>query len=282
MNWLTALKLGRVSNLPTVWSNTLAGTLLAGGMFAQTSTWLVLLAMSFFYIGGMYLNDAFDASIDAQERPERPIPAGLVSRNTVLVSGFAMLLLGELILISLGLRVAFVGLLLAGVILAYNLHHKNNPLSPFLMGLCRVCIYFAAGYAVSADATVAVSGGALMLLCHLIGLTYVAKQENLGKINNSWPLLLLAVPVVYGVWHAGSDWLSWLLILCLAAWIVLSVSFITAGKPGGIPKGVVSLIAGIALLDAVLISSTGHGPAALLAVLCFGLTLMFQRVVPGT
>ena len=31
-----------------------------------------------FYIGGMYLNDAFDRDIDARERPERPIPSGHV------------------------------------------------------------------------------------------------------------------------------------------------------------------------------------------------------------
>ncbi len=29
--WRTALKLGRVSNLPTVWSNVIAATALAGG-----------------------------------------------------------------------------------------------------------------------------------------------------------------------------------------------------------------------------------------------------------
>ncbi len=31
ISWVTLLKLGRVSNLPTVWTNTLAGTLVAGG-----------------------------------------------------------------------------------------------------------------------------------------------------------------------------------------------------------------------------------------------------------
>ena len=34
MNWNVALRLGRVSNLPTVWSNSLAGLVLAGGFLA--------------------------------------------------------------------------------------------------------------------------------------------------------------------------------------------------------------------------------------------------------
>ena len=67
------LLLGRVSNLPTVWTNTLAGATLAGA--AVTPGRLVLLAAAFslLYTGGMYLNDAFDREVDARERPERPI-----------------------------------------------------------------------------------------------------------------------------------------------------------------------------------------------------------------
>ena len=33
------------------------------------------------YAAGMVLNDAFDAELDARERPERPIPSGRISRS---------------------------------------------------------------------------------------------------------------------------------------------------------------------------------------------------------
>ena len=62
---VTLLRLGRVSNLPTVWTNVLAGTALAGGDWNGRRSALVLLAMSLFYVGGMYLNDYFDRAIDA-------------------------------------------------------------------------------------------------------------------------------------------------------------------------------------------------------------------------
>ena len=48
------------------------------------------------------------------------------------------------------------------------------------------------------------------------------------------------------------------------------------------PRAVVSLIAGIALLDAIFIASEGYAPAGLAAVGGFALTLLFQRFVPGT
>jgi len=86
----TALRLGRVSNLPTVWTNALAGALLAGAALGAELA-LAVLAFSLFYTGGMFLNDAFDAPWDARERPERPIPSGAAGAREVFLWGFGML-----------------------------------------------------------------------------------------------------------------------------------------------------------------------------------------------
>ena len=94
MSWAVALRLGRVSNLPTVWTNTLAGIVLAGGNAGDRRTVPLIVALSLFYVAGMYLNDAYDAEIDARERPERPIPSGQVSAETVFAAGFGMMVLG--------------------------------------------------------------------------------------------------------------------------------------------------------------------------------------------
>ena len=103
--WRIALGLGRVSNLPTVWTNVAAGVILAGGSLEILETLLLLGAVSLFYVGGMYLNDAFDRDIDARERPERPIPSGQVSSKMVFTVGFTMLAAGEglLAIVSHGL-----------------------------------------------------------------------------------------------------------------------------------------------------------------------------------
>ena len=74
----TLLILGRVSNLPTVWSNCLAGWLLAGG--GAGSRFAVLCGgASLLYIGGMFLNDACDVRFDTAHRKERPIPSVAIS-----------------------------------------------------------------------------------------------------------------------------------------------------------------------------------------------------------
>ena len=50
MSWMTALRLGRVSNIPTVWTNVLAGIVLSGAAVTARPTILLFLSLSVFYI----------------------------------------------------------------------------------------------------------------------------------------------------------------------------------------------------------------------------------------
>ncbi|MCK6454276.1 MAG: UbiA family prenyltransferase [Alphaproteobacteria bacterium] len=288
--WSVALRLGRVSNLPTVWTNVLAGTVLAGGAAWSPRTAVVMLAISLFYIGGMFLNDAFDREFDARERPDRPIPAGEISAAAVFAAGFGLLASGFVLLLvagygmggSTGAGAAVGGVALAGAIVLYDAWHKGNKLSPLLMGLCRMLVYVIAAAAVGAALPPAVWIAALVSLAYLIGLTYVAKQETLTRVENLWPLLFLAAPLVYAPALAASGIIAILIGFALVVWVLYAVSILLRPGPGRVPRAVVSLIAGISLVDAVFIASLGHGELALLAVAAFGLTLAFQRFVAGT
>jgi 4-hydroxybenzoate polyprenyltransferase len=290
MIWRTALRLGRVSNLPTVWSNTLTGIVLAGGVVASGRTFVLLLALSLFYVAGMFLNDAFDREIDARERPERPIPAGEVSARTVFSAGFTMMAAGFLCLIwagygfagGTGAGAALGGLALGAAIVAYDACHKDNPLSPVLMGVCRVLVYLTAGLAVSLSLPGVLWAAAAVLLCYLIGLTYVAKQETLDEVKNLWPLLFLAVPILYGAAHALDAAVGLMLWLLFVAWTGVALWFLRRRQRGDVPRAVISLIAGISLLDAILIAGAGATGVACLALAAFLLTLILQRVVSGT
>jgi hypothetical protein len=290
MTLQVALRLGRVSNLPTVWTNTATGIVLAGGALGGPATLPLLLAFSLFYVGGMYLNDAFDAGIDAIERPERPIPSGAIAASTVFAAGFALIGLGILLLLWVGYGLAggtgawpgLGGLALAGAIVLYDWHHKANPLSPALMGLCRVLVYLAAGLAFAVPPPGMLWLAALLLLCYLIGLTYVAKQENLGEVRNLWPLLFLAAPLIYALVQAPGSLSSGVMFALFAIWIGMALWILRRRQPGDVPRAVVRLIAGIALLDAVLIAAAGAPAIAWLAVAGFALTLGLQRLVPGT
>ena len=87
----TLLVLGEgTSNLPTVWSNCLAGWWLGGGENARNLAPL-LTGATLLYVGGMFLNDAFDANFDAIHRRDRPIPSGAIAVDTVWHIGLGLL-----------------------------------------------------------------------------------------------------------------------------------------------------------------------------------------------
>src|SRR5947208_1154584 len=109
--WRALFVLGRVSNLPTVWSNCLAGWWL-GGAGPLWKLLLLCFGTACLYIGGMFLNDAFDVEFDRQHRHERPIPSGAIDLEAVWKWSFGWMLLGLGSLVSLGARATLLALLL--------------------------------------------------------------------------------------------------------------------------------------------------------------------------
>jgi 4-hydroxybenzoate polyprenyltransferase len=221
------LLLARVSNLPTIWTNVVAGAAAAGWRADWPAVVQVMLAASCFYTGGMFLNDAFDEPFDRRVRPERPIPAGNVSRREAFAVGAAFLVAGELLLAPHGVALAL-GALLAAAIVLYDARHKQQPLAPLVMGLCRALVYLVAAAAVgSIGAPVWVA--AAVLLVYVAGLTVVAR---LAGANARWlvPLLIAGISIVdAGVIVAVSG--MWLLALAATAGFAATL-FLQRWVPG--------------------------------------------------
>jgi heme O synthase-like polyprenyltransferase len=280
----TLLRLGRVSNLPTVWTNVIAGATIANAAAGIADVALVGVAMTAFYVGGMYLNDFFDRDIDARERPGRPIHAGEIGAGTVWTIGFALLVIGVALLAPFGPLTASWGLALAATIVLYDSWHKSNIFAPLIMGLCRALVYLATGAAVSGGIRSALIAGAIALAAHVIGLTYAAKQENLNQVGRLWPLAILAGPLLFALLGISGGWLVavGILILCVAD--IAAVRLLAKRvAPDAVPRAVSMLIAAVCLVDALAVAL--YGGRILLACLCasgYLLTRLFQAVIPGT
>lgn len=278
----TYLVLGRVSNLPTVWTNALAGAVLAGGDGNMLVNVLLCgIALTLFYEGGMWLNDAFDAEIDAQERANRPIPNGEISVRAVFFGGFAMLGAGVLVSLLIGAQAGLAGICLAVAIVLYDWLHKKVSFGPVLMGATRFFSYVLAAMAMGVLTGSALLG-ALGLFAYIIGLTYAAKQEAYDRIGSAWPLAVLAVPLVYALSLIGAEPVVLVFWFGLAGVVAWALNRLFRRQAGDVPKAVVTMIAGICLYDAALIASTGALGLAVLAVLGFFATLYLQRVAAGT
>lgn len=304
-----ALRLSRVSNLPTVWTNTLAGIALAGGEIVAPRTLLLLAAFSLLYSAGMVLNDAFDHRIDKTERPERPIPSGDLGAGMAFAAGFALMGGALLLLLWMGIgapdgsgwRAPAAGLALTALVVLYDWRHKGVAWSPYLMGACRALVYLTAGLAFVPLPPTALWLGAAALFAYVAGLTAIAKGEarrksQEGRLRASWPLALLSLPLLYGpstIEGAGGALLyaAFLLWTAFALWHVAPEGLIRGGLIRGgallsgrleVGRAVGYLIAGVPLFDALLIAGTGSEALAWLAAAAWPLTLALQRRVPGT
>ena len=276
------LVLGRVSNLPTVWSNCLAGWLIAQGGTVER---LVLLCAgtSFLYLGGMFLNDAFDVEFDRQHRPERPIPAGLITLRAVLAFGLLWLLAGVVCISFLGQTPALLALLLAVLIVIYDAIHKMLLLAPLLMAGCRFLLVVIASAAAS-DGIVGLSlWTALTLAVYIVGLSYLARKESTSATLQYWPSILLGTPIILALVVNQGPYQKRAAILAaiLVLWLFRSLRFAYWYGQANLGRSVSSLLAGIVLVD--LLATGGLSSSANIAFfILFVLALLFQRIIPAT
>ena len=189
----TYLALARVSNLPTIWTNVLAGMVLSGGAVQPLRWTLLAAALSLIYCSGMVNNDVADAPIDAVERPDRPIPAGNISREQARTFGGILMAFGAGAALGSAARLGNTAILTLGGLLGllgltihyYNLRHKRDPLGPVVMGICRGLVYCVASVAVVGAVGMAVLAGAAVMTAYVTALTLVAKH---GGARYGWSI----------------------------------------------------------------------------------------------
>jgi 4-hydroxybenzoate polyprenyltransferase len=273
------LQLARVSNTPTVVSNAVAGAVLASTAAEAGTVAVVAAAMALFYTAGMILNDLLDFEVDRRERPERPLPSGQVSRGAALAVVVALFVAGETLLVIEGWQPALAGLGLIGLIVLYDTWHKGNVFSPVLMGGCRFLVYVVAALAVAGEVAIEVWTAAAVLLLYIVGLTQVAKAEG-STLLSAWPLAAVLAAIGYWVGWVDSVWMVVLLVV-FAAWVWRALWLVRG--PRRIGEGVVSLIAGVSLFDALAVASAGGGIAPVAVCLAaFVLTIALQTRIAGT
>ncbi len=272
------LALARVSNSPTVVSNVLAGAALAGGLNQPGTVLLLAVALVLFYTAGMVLNDLFDYEHDVKMQPGRPLAAGRVSKDVALTVTVALFGIGSFLLAFAGPATLLSGIILIGLIVLYDAWHKTNPFSPLLMASTRVMVYVTAFLAFSLQVSASLILWSLLLALYIIGLTYLAKMESRPGFARYWPALALVLPAVYAALYVNIWGL--LLLLLFISWVSFCLYLVYVKRSFGAAIG--SLIAGVSLLDALVLAVTGSTVGVILALLAFGLTLFFQRYIKGT
>jgi 4-hydroxybenzoate polyprenyltransferase len=280
MKLSTALRLARVSHLPTITSNVLAAIALAGVFPATSTVAIACAALSAMYVGGMFLNDAFDRDSDRIDRRDRPIPAGEAHAAVVFDAGFVLVLAGIVAIAALALATGAGGkpilsaIALGTLIVFYDAKHKGNPWAPLLLGLCRAGVYTTAALLVRPDLCAEVLVGAALLVAYFVGFTFTARDQRVAELTMVWPLALVALPFVIAR-PSGPSAVA--IYAGFALWVLRALVQLRGRL---VREAVTSLVAGIALLDALLIANLGRVELAGAAIAAFVASMALHKLAP--
>ena len=280
--WRVYPRLGRVSNLPTIATQTAAAVAIAESRARAADVALLGAGFAAAYVAGMFLNDAFDRAIDARQRPDRPIPAGLIAPREVFGAGAALLAIGVVLIALAGVRrghglfALSGGVALAAAIVTYDAWHKGNPVAPVVMGICRGLVYVGAALALDGRISALVVAAGVAMILYVTGLTEVARA---ARTPLRGALMLGATPLVLVLALAGRS--PWPLVIASALAVTIVVALRTA-RAGDRERATVLLLSGMSLVDATLLAGEGYLIAALLAAVALPVTRALQAVVRGT
>ena len=261
------LELIRLPAVFTAPADVLAGAALATWAAGAAMPWIALgtlvAASACIYCAGMAANDVFDATVDARERPGRPIPSGRVSK----AQAWALVLVLQAAGLGLAASVGLLPLVAAAATVVatylYNAALKDSPVGPLAMGACRyanACLGLAVVSAPLWPVYVVPAG----TLLYVAALTTVSRYEVDGATRaqvapSLWALWMLsALPAVWALsgvlpilWAASAVALPLL-------WLAGPVRRALAEPSAGTVRGAVMAdIFGIAMVDAAIAAATG-------------------------
>lgn len=202
----------------TVIAQIIAGFLLvSGNEQSVVRLVLALLAGVALYWSGMILNDLWDLEEDTRERPERPLPAGLVTMGTAKKAAWGFMVAGAVLSAFSGFVPApglsqtycpaIIGTAIAVCVLLYNGILKSTLMAPVTMGLCRaLCFLLGAAPLVMVNDLNLVTpdtwfdrhvlGVALGMGVYITGITLISTSETEG--GKRAPITIGTVLVILG------------------------------------------------------------------------------------
>lgn len=292
------VELARPANIITAWADILAGVAAAGvaqslielvdtAAFEQFP-WLIL-ATTGLYGGGVVYNDVFDAPLDADERPERPIPSGRISRTGAGIWGGMLLLLGIVAAGMVSWTAAGIAIGVAACALVYDGYGKHQlVLGPINMGVCRGGNLLL-GAAILPAAIPEIWFIALLPIVYISAITAISRGEVHGGSSRTGivaiglilvviaGLLALALLDRYAIWSAAP------FVLILAGAVL--PPFITAAQsptPDNIGSAVHAGVLALIVLDAVLVAGFSGWLAGLITLVLLPISIGLGRLFDVT
>jgi 4-hydroxybenzoate polyprenyltransferase len=291
--FLGFLRLARPANIVTAISDILAGVAIAAALiphgFKYESVGFLVMATVGLYGGGVVLNDVFDAKLDAIERPERPIPSGLIPLNQAAWFGVVLLILGVSAATFASAYPS--GLIALAIALAATVYDKwgkhHDTLGPLNMGLCRG-LNLLLGISIAGQGVFELSYIGLVPMIYIAAITMISRGEvHGGKSITMTTALGLYILVMASILYTSflQHTVLFTALFILAFGLMTIPPLIRAMRePVGrnIGKAVRAGVVGLILMNASWAAAVGSNYSALVILLLLPVSIVLARLFAVT
>lgn len=299
------LRLMRPANVVTSVADVLAGIAIAGyfivpdtgfGWAAVTGPNLpylpvILLCISTIglYSGGIIMNDVFDAKLDAVERPERPIPSGLISKNAATIFGGICFFIGIFTAGLLGRNAQYLAVAIMICCLIYNRFLKHSAIfGPINMGLCRG-LNLLLGVCIIPDQVERYWYLAIVPIVYIAAITMISRGEVHGGSKKTLYFalglygLVIASVVYFAIVNEAPIPITIAFLGAFAAMIMIPL-FKAIKNPIGpnIGKAVKSGVIALIILNAAWAAAFGAWPIAIAIIILLPISLALSSAFAVT
>ena len=289
------LRLMRPANIVTSVADVLAGIAISGFLANQSfqiQDLLAILLLCFstagLYGGGVIFNDVFDADLDKIERPERPIPSGLITFKEAAKLGSIMLIGGILAAAATSITSGIIAFFIALSALVYNKWGKHHFfLGPVNMGLCRG-LNLLLGISIMSNAVTDWWFLAFAPIIYIASITMISRGEVHGGSRGNLHLAallygLVITLILYFAFSKGRILFS-LIFLLPFAWMIFNPLLKAIKEPVGknIGKAVKAGVLALILMNAAWAAAFGSLYLALVIIILLPLSLKLSKIFAVT
>lgn len=290
------LRLMRPANLLTAVADILAGIAVAGYLTTHFSSYLegmlplvcLCLATLGLYGGGVVFNDVMDANLDAVERPERPIPSGIISRTQGIILGVYLLLVGILAAFTVSMQSGILAISIALSALVYDRWGKHQDFwGPLNMGLCRG-LNLLLGISILPEVLHNFWWLSAVPIIYIAAITMISRGEVHGGSNRTLRFAALLYALVLSTillisWRNG-HLLSTLPFVALTAFLIFRPLVVAMGKPVGpnIGKAVKGGILALVVINAAWAAAFADWQYALIILALLPVSMLLSRAFSVT
>lgn len=282
----------RPANVVTAVSDILAGIAISGFFLHRAEDytavlWLILSTMGL-YAGGVVMNDVFDADLDAIERPERPIPSGLIRVTEAGVFGITLLAMGvfcAFLVSGLSGSLALATALAAVIYDKWSKHHFF--LGPLNMGTCRG-LNLLLGISIVPSEVTDLWYLAIVPILYIAAITMISRGEVHGGRQKTMyaaaVFYIVAMAMILYVSITRGQALPTLLFVLVWAFMVFFPLKNAARRPEGklIGRAVKAVVLALILMNAAWAAAFGATYLAFIIVLLLPLSILLARAFSVT